>query len=271
MGYLGLSAVRKIARLPRKAVTQRFGICWSLDLDEAIDLTIYVFGRFEWSTIRAYKKYISPGSTVVDVGANIGAHTLPLARCVGSTGRVLAFEPTAYAFEKLSVNIGLNPELKSRIEPHRALLLSSSQQKAPGELWSSWPLDDQSGTDAEVCGKPMPVGDAAVYALDEFLEKNHPGVKIDLMKIDVDGFEGEVISGARGVIEKYHPVLVLEFSPYQFDKKGESFEDFVNFLSKAGYRFREVGKTREWPRDAALLRLGIPVGSSRNMVLTHNF
>ena len=82
-------------------VTSRQGLTWQLDLREGIDLSIYLLGRFEPSTVRCYTRLVNPGDVVLDVGANIGAHTLPLARLVGEAGRVIAFELTRYAFLKL--------------------------------------------------------------------------------------------------------------------------------------------------------------------------
>src|SRR5665647_3509078 len=95
-------------------VTRR-GLRWNLDLREGIDFSIWLFGAFEVGTVRAYEKLIKPGNIVLDIGANIGAHVLHLARAVGPQGKLYAFEPTDYAFDKLNKNIAENPELKSRI------------------------------------------------------------------------------------------------------------------------------------------------------------
>ena len=61
-------------------------INWRLDLLEGIDL----LGSFEPLTVRAYRGIVRPGDTVLDIGANVGAHTLPLAQLVGETCRVIA-------------------------------------------------------------------------------------------------------------------------------------------------------------------------------------
>jgi len=93
----------------------RRGIIWKLDLNEGIDLAIFLLGGFEIRTLQLYKKIITEGDVVLDVGANIGAHTLPFAELVGKSGYVFSFEPTAFAYNKQLNNISLNPLLEKRI------------------------------------------------------------------------------------------------------------------------------------------------------------
>ena len=124
-----------------KIITRRSGILWNLDLKEGIDFSIYIFGGFELRTLRLYKKIVRNGNIVIDVGANIGAHTLPLAQLVGQLGRVFAFEPTEYAFKKLEHNLSLNPELASRVFAKQVALLESTSASVPDEIYSSWPIE----------------------------------------------------------------------------------------------------------------------------------
>jgi hypothetical protein len=100
---------RRLLGMPMQAEFKRGGLRWMLDLDEGIDFSIFLLGSFEPDAVRCFEKRIKPGDVVLDIGANIGAHTLRLARLVGSSGRVLAFEPTIYAYAKLRSNL----ELKS--------------------------------------------------------------------------------------------------------------------------------------------------------------
>ena len=92
---------------------KRKGIYWELDLDEGIDFSIFIFGFFEKETSRALDRLVNKGSVVIDIGANIGAHTLPLARLVGKKGKVYAIEPTKYAYRKLIKNLSLNNDINN--------------------------------------------------------------------------------------------------------------------------------------------------------------
>src|SRR5271170_1360120 len=66
---------------------RRDGLRWQLDLREGIDFSIFLLGVFERSSVNVYRRLIRPGDVVLDIGANIGAHTLQFARLVGGAGR----------------------------------------------------------------------------------------------------------------------------------------------------------------------------------------
>src|ERR1700730_18469952 len=94
----GVLFTRRLVGLGSTADVSRRGIRWRLDLREGIDFSIYLLGSFAPSTVRTYAGLVESGDVVLDIGANIGAHTLPLARLVGPAGRVVAFDPTPLPF-----------------------------------------------------------------------------------------------------------------------------------------------------------------------------
>src|SRR5208337_97039 len=141
LAYKTISLGRGILGKNNLSTVRRSGISWRLDLSEGIDFSIYLLGAFERSTVVTLRKLVKPGDIVFDIGANIGAHTLGLARSVGPAGRVYAFEPADFAFAKLRANLALNPELDARTFP-RQILLSASLSEAPEtEIYASWPLE----------------------------------------------------------------------------------------------------------------------------------
>src|SRR6185503_1773922 len=89
----GVAGLRSLLGRGDVAAVRREGVLWSLDLKEGIDLALYL-GVFERSTRRALGDLVTDGMTVLDIGANIGAHTLYLTQKVGREGCVIAFEPT---------------------------------------------------------------------------------------------------------------------------------------------------------------------------------
>ena len=82
-------------------VVSRGGIKYSIDLTEAIDFNIFL-GGWEPKTLKFLRDNLRSGDVVIEVGANVGAHTLVMSRIVEKSGHVYAFEPTDFAMSKLN-------------------------------------------------------------------------------------------------------------------------------------------------------------------------
>jgi FkbM family methyltransferase len=262
-----LHAVKAVQTLLGKsnrniAVVKRRGIRWNLDLNEGIDFSIYLIGGFEPRTLRLYQKIIKPGYTVLDIGANVGSHTLPLARLVGNNGRVVAFEPTAFAYRKLIVNIGLNPELSPRIIPRQAMLVADSRSRLLPGLFSSWPLENSGDLHEEHKGRLMDTSGASVETIDDAVDRLNLS-RIDFLKIDVDGYEYPVLKGGLQTLKIHKPSIIMEFAPYLI--KLEEFCDMVELLLELGYRFHNANSMKQLPSDAHALKNLIPPGASLNI------
>ena len=256
---------RRLAGMSALTDTRRHGIRWHLDLREGIDFSIYVLGTFEPRTVRAYERLVREGNTVLDIGANIGAHTLPLAHQVGLTGRVVAFEPTAFAFGKLRHNISLNPALAPRIVALQYALGSGQAGAAPHKLFSSWPLSKQADLHAKHKGKAMTTEGSSAKTLDDtVLELDLQ--RVDFIKIDVDGHELPVLQCGVQAIERFRPAILIEFSPYVHAEEGYSFDELVRFLTDRGYVFRDANSGKRLPSDPAALQAMIPDGGGINAI-----
>jgi FkbM family methyltransferase len=242
---------------------RRDGIAWDLDLTEGIDLYLYLAGRFEWRLSRVLTGLVRPGDTVVDVGANMGAHTLPLARAAGPDGRVIAYEPTAFAYRKLLANIALNPDLASRIVPVQAMLVGARSEQVMPAVYSSWPLVAAGDLHAEHLGRAMATDGARAITLDDHLRELEVE-KIHLVKIDVDGSECSVLRGAREVLGRWRPVLVMEWAPYIHQAAGHRLEDCLSVVRELGYSFQDAESGQALPAD--LSRVNDRVGVSINVL-----
>jgi FkbM family methyltransferase len=208
---------------------------------------------------------VKPGQTVLDVGANIGAHTLTLARLVGTTGRVIAFEPTNYAFDKASKNIKLNPTLAKSIKLEQILLSEYDDHAVPGTLYSSWPLVGDEKLHEKHCGLAKGTSGASATTLDEYLLSHNIG-KVHFIKLDVDGYECKVLRGASELLKKQKPVIVMELCPYVLKEHGETLEELVRILDLAGYRLYEETTEKELPLDPGKLDQLVPDASGINVV-----
>ena len=229
---LGRAAFRR----PMHGEFERGGLRWSLDLNEGIDFAIYLLGAFEHDLIRSYQRLIQPGATVLDIGANIGAHTLRLAQHVGPNGRVVAIEATEYACTKLRRNLSLNPEMERRVTIAHSMLVADGDTPIETAIHSSWPLAGDEKTHDVLCGALKAVSGARIVTLD-ILIKELGLVSVDWIKLDVDGHELPVLRGARECLAKYKPGIFMELAPYCYADEPAGFSELVNLLTNAGYVF----------------------------------
>lgn len=156
-------------------------------------------GDYEPSLKKVFKQNISAGDTVLDIGANIGFHTLYFAELAGPNGKVIAFEPVPVNFEKLKFNIGLNSF--NNISPQNIALGSKNEQITIGIDENStnpgaYNLFDHSGNVMINCL----IGDEVVV-----------NEKINFIKIDVEGYESFVFEGLIKTINRDKPKIVFEY------------------------------------------------------------
>ena len=257
--------LRSIAGRSDQGIFSRRGVRYELDLSQGIDFAIYLGGMFERSTAVALAKLTEPSSLVLDIGANIGAHTLHLASLVGPQGRVMAFEPTDFAFRKLRRNLDLNPLLASRVDAFHCFLTASDGASVPGAIYSSWPLAVESGLHAKHLGREMRTEQAQARSLDSILSEC-AGRKVQLVKLDVDGFECDVLRGATSMLRDMRPIFVMELAPYVLEERGASLEQFVSYFIPNGYAFFDERTQRRLPSDAKELQRMLSDGESMNVI-----
>ena len=262
--YQIIHAGRALIGRTDRQIVNRAGIAYDLDLAQGIDFAIYL-GFYERQTRAALGRLVPSGSLVLDVGANIGAHTLTLADLVGAKGRVLAFEPTDYAFTKLSRNLALNPELARRVSAYHCFLAGADAGPVPSAIYSSWPLAHESGLHAKHLGREMKTEAARARSIDSVLAEvaDRP---VSLVKLDVDGFECDVLKGATKLLSETRPIFVMELAPYVLEERGASLAELLAFFVPRGYRFYDESTSAALPSTAGELSGMIADGGSMNIV-----
>ncbi len=168
--------------------------------DVYIGQALCVYGEFSRLEADFLRKLLRPGDVVIEVGANIGAHTVGLARHLGAKGQIYAIEPQPAVFHLLAANMALN-----EIENVRCLPIACGA--AAGTLVVP-PVDygrtgNFGGVALAESGKGVRV---AVQRLDQTIDTR----ALRLIKIDVEGMEGAVLEGARGLIVRHRPLLYVE-------------------------------------------------------------
>lgn len=169
---------------------------------------------------RFLQAYLKPGDVYVDVGANIGALTLTAASVVGDNGKVYAFEAHPRVFSYLKKNVELN--MFSNIRCYNCTIGRSSGVVSFSDRRS----DDQNSI--LVNGKLQ----VPIYCLDEIIEKDIN--KIHLLKVDVEGYEGDVFSGSGDLLKRTDCVY-FEINESCYANSDRSISDVLQYLRQAGF------------------------------------
>jgi FkbM family methyltransferase len=178
--------------------------------DAYIGRSLELYGEYSQFEIHLFEQIVQSGDTVIEVGANIGAHTLRLAQLTGPSGSVHAFEPLRLVYQTLCANLALN-SIKN------AYCYQQGVGSADGEL-SIPALDYEQpgnfgglalGTDApwRAPGTPEGCETVPLVTLDRVFARL---ARLRLLKIDVEGMEREVLLGGRGLILRTRPLLYVE-------------------------------------------------------------
>jgi FkbM family methyltransferase len=240
------------------------GITYELDLDELMDSVIYFEGSFEPDTTGVINKLCKEGMTVIDIGANIGCHTLRFAKLVGPRGKVIAFEPMSWAFSKLIRNIELNNF--DNIVLEKTALSNENNENQEVNFPCSWPISGIVDFKRYLAHQAHIMKDVVDFiTLDDYVSKKGMS-KIDLIKLDVDGYEFKVIRGALETLKLYNPIIIMELAVYTLKEMGDKVTDLVSLLSDLGYKFYSEKDMKRFPSTDIMIN-SIPKEASINVVL----
>ncbi len=194
---------------------------------------IYAFREYYEPELAYLEKVLSPGKVFIDVGANFGVYTLVASKLVGTSGRVIAFEPTAQSFAILRQNIALN-----HFANVRAFQFALAQRRGKAWLYHGWdPVGNSLGKDP-LCGNEGE--EVQTEALDKLLEEK--GIdRVHAIKIDVEGAEELVLRGAIRCLTTNRPIVIFEFNPGCAARLGLSPCGARDLLESLGYEFVLLG------------------------------
>ncbi len=197
---------------------------------------------WEWSPF--IKPLVAPGSTVIDIGANVGYLAGLFARWVGPQGRVVAVEPIPRTFDALSASM-------KKLYPERVVTIQSCISEKAGEVTMSVP--DYAGGGANyyeskiveqstIGGQKFTVPAMTLDQLTETAGRsedhsrptNQTPDSISLIKIDVEGHELSVIRGAAGFLSRHQPPLLIEVAGNPDDSSSAASRLFAA-LNQYGY------------------------------------
>jgi FkbM family methyltransferase len=188
--------------------------------DHYIGGAIAKYGEYSGLEMTLFKQVCTAGNLVIEVGANLGAHTVGLARLVGTTGRILAFEPQRLVFQTLCANVALNS--LENVDCYWSAVARENGMITVPEL-SPHVKNNFGG---------LSLGDAKNGVQIPCMTLNDFSYlpRVNFVKIDVEGMEADVIRGGDKLLRKFKPTLYVEND--RIDKS----RDLIELIIGLGYR-----------------------------------
>ncbi len=181
----------------------------------ALDL----YGEYSEGEVDLFQQIVREGDVVVELGANLGAHTVYFAKRVGPRGAVIAFEPQRLVFQTLCANMALNQITNTVC------------------YWAA--ASDSSGIITVPVVDPRREFNFGGLSLGDHARGDHvPVMRADaiqlprcrLIKVDVEGMELAAIRGASGIIERHHPILYVE------NDRPQNSDALIRHIHSLGYK-----------------------------------
>ncbi len=200
----------------------------NLELDIHDYVSHYLYFGFKDLAHEKLMGLVNKNNTVLDIGTNYGTTLLQFAKKVGEKGLVFGFEPDPINYEICTKNIVLNSFFNVEVD-------NLGLGDVLGELLLV--VDTESNRGGNRISKNTFGKEAykvKIVSLDEWIE-NKNVQHIDLIKMDVEGFEYNVLKGAEKTLEKFRPILFIELDDENLKLQDASAELLVKFLIEKNY------------------------------------
>ncbi|HEY4194457.1 MAG TPA: FkbM family methyltransferase [Mucilaginibacter sp.] len=202
--------------------------------DNYIEWSLLSTGTYEEEINKLIRISLKPGNVALDIGANIGLQTIRMAQSVGSKGSVYSFEPLSYLQDKFKKNIAFN-----RLENVTLFPFALSDQ--PNEITYSinennWNQGTFSLNNKNAGGNTQQITIKVADQLTELQELR----QLDLVKIDVEGFEFHVLKGLVMTLKKYKPRIIFEYDDNYWAGTGQKMDDCFKFLKDLNYELYQI-------------------------------
>lgn len=213
---------------------KRNGIWYVLDISDYQNWLIY-FGLNDDKPVGLYE-LVKKDSVIIDVGANIGQTAMNFAKISEQNSMIHAFEPDPVNYSKALENLKRNPFKNIR---YYNIGLGSANEELSLKINSPLNRGGNRIDRKKALGSLI----IKIERLDDVLERENVQ-KVDLIKIDVEGFELEVLKGAKTTILLHKPLLYIEVDDANLQQQGTSASRLIQFIKDLGYNCVESGSNK---------------------------
>jgi len=207
------------------------GLELKLWLGNDLSKQLFIAGCYEPNETAFVNCSLKPGMVFVDAGANDGLYTLLASRLVGPSGQVWAFEPSEREFMRLQQNLSLNKI--SNVRPLRVALADVN-----GETELAVAEDEHAGQNTlgsfSCAIQSLRKETVSMRRLDDLFSEERLN-RLDLIKVDIEGAETRLISGAFKLLRNLRPVVLFEASETALQNTGSSSTQLLDLFRKLGY------------------------------------
>jgi FkbM family methyltransferase len=198
----------------------RLGYEMMVDLRAETEFLAYYTGEYDTRNIRSALRLVQPHWTILDVGANIGFWSVPLAHALKQSGRLHCFEPVPSNFRLLTANVKRNC-VAATVDVHQLGLSDRS-----GNVQISLREDFAGGSDTGNAAIVIDGNDsrfqcvqAEVRPLDALFDSLSLN-RLDFVKVDIEGHEHKFLVGAAQAIARFRPILFMEINDQYYERQG---------------------------------------------------
>jgi FkbM family methyltransferase len=215
-------------------LTSKLGDVFDIDLSSFLEWQIWAFGSFEEHFAELFRQLVKKGERCIDVGANVGVHTVRLGKLVGPFGEVTAIEPDPDVARRNRANVALNQLNNVRV-------IEAAASDHEGDSVQLYRPDDRDSNRARASMRQHEYLTGEAVSVPTVTVDGISDKPVALIKIDVEGCESAVISGAAQTIRRYRPSIVYEYAPDILADKADS---PFSQLRDSGYELFQILQKR---------------------------
>jgi FkbM family methyltransferase len=207
-----------------------------VDLRTLTEAQVAYTHDYDTQEIRSCLRLLPADSVILDVGANIGFWTVPMALMLNAEGQIHAFEPLPGNCNRLRENVTLNG-IEHFVHIHE-MGLSDEPATLEISLREDFARGSQTGNAAIVIDetdRQFRCTTIAVDTLDDIFDSLHV-TRLDFVKIDIEGHEDRFLAGAGSVISRFRPIIFVEINEHYYQRRGIDVDErFQSWLSSFNY------------------------------------